>query len=105
MLRTWGIMYNILMKISKTKVQILVWQKIPQNVANSIKLINDGCKSLGISVEAHSLNKKMFSKEKFEKLIAHLEIQKNLDLIFVHSSFFEEFQIKPKKLGKVKVFS
>lgn len=93
------------MKISKTKVQILVWQKIPENTVNSIKHIHDGCKSLGISVEVHSLNKKMFSKEKFEKLLVHLESQRNLDLIFAHSSFFEEFQIKPKKLSKVKVFS
>ena len=93
------------MKISKTKVQILIWQKTPENVTNNIKLIRDTCKLLGISVETHSLNEKLFSKEKFTKLLAHLENQRNVDLIFVHSSLFEQFQIKSKKLGKIKVFS
>lgn len=93
------------MKISKTKIQILIWQKNPENVANSIKSILDGCKSLGMSVEIHSINRKMFSKEKFEKMMTHLENQRNIDLVFIHFSFFDRFQIKPKRLGKVKVFS
>ena len=66
------------MRISRTKAYILVWQKTPEHVMQSIARIREGCALLGLSLEAQCINKKIFSKEKFEKLIIHLENQKRL---------------------------